>query len=444
MKKYFGTDGIRGVANKDLTPELCYKLGRVLGQVLKGNHDEVNVLIGRDTRISGMLLESALMSGLLSVGANVMRLGIITTPAVAFLTRSLSAAAGIMISASHNPYPDNGIKIFASDGYKLNDEKELEIEKLIDAEDSLDRPVADEIGKCENYFEGAQKYLSYLERISEYKLNDIKIALDCANGSTSNLAPHLFVNLGADVYPISNTPDGVNINVDCGSTYVENLQRYVVENGMDLGFAFDGDGDRLIAVDEKGNIVNGDFILYALGKYLKKIDKLNDNTIVSTVMSNLGFYKALEDAGLRSDKTQVGDRYVLEEMIKNNYNLGGEQSGHIIYLDESTTGDGMLSALLLVNAVVSEEKNLSELTEGIMNYPQVLKNIRVENKNEIMNNQELIESINSVESSLNGEGRVLVRPSGTEPLIRVMAEAKNLDICNELVDQIVAVVEKLK
>lgn len=444
MKKYFGTDGIRGIANESLTPEFAYKLGRILGHVLKKDEDEkVNVLIGRDTRISGELLEYALISGLLSIGANVMRLGVISTPAVAYLTKSLTAHAGIMISASHNPYPDNGIKIFGSDGYKLMDEVELDIEKLIDEPDNLERPINDKIGVVENYFEGQHKYLSYLQKTIDNDFNKLKIAIDCANGGTSILAPHLFANLNAEALLINNNPNGTNINVNCGSTNIEGLQRFVLENQADIGLAFDGDGDRLIAVDEKGQVVNGDFILYVLGSYYKEKGTLKNNTIVSTIMSNIGFYKALKEKEINSVQTQVGDRYVLEEMLKNDYNLGGEQSGHIICLDHSTTGDGLLTAVQLINVLVEKGATLSEITKGIKNYPQVLKNIKVNNKEYFLNNARLKKKIELIKEKLGEDGRVLVRPSGTEPLIRVMVEAETDELCNQYVDEIIDTIKKL-
>lgn len=441
MKKYFGTDGIRGVANESLTPELSYKLGRVLGHVLQRNYEVINILIGRDTRISGELLEYSLISGLLSVGANVMRLGVVSTPAVAYLTKSLNAQAGIMISASHNPYPDNGIKIFGSDGYKLMDDLELEIERLIDDKDNFARPINDKIGVVENYFEGQHKYLSNLQKSIDNTFEGIKIAIDCANGSTSNLAPHLLANLGAEVLLINNNPNGTNININCGSTNPSTIQNYVKMNSVDIGIAFDGDGDRLIAVDELGNIIDGDHILYIIGKYLSEKEKLNDNTIVSTVMSNFGYHKTITELGLKSVQTKVGDRYVLEEMLKNNYNLGGEQSGHIIYLDYSSTGDGLLTALQLLNILVEKGAKLSELASKMITYPQLLKNINVKNKSEILANNQIKDVIKRVETELGNEGRILVRASGTEDLIRVMVEAKTDEICEQYVNEIIDVIK---
>jgi len=444
MKKYFGTDGIRGLANSTLTPELAYKLGRVLGHVLKKNNEKPNVLIGRDTRISGELLEYAIISGLLSIGVNVMRLGVISTPAVAYLTRALEAQAGIMISASHNPYPDNGIKIFGPDGYKLNDNIELEMEELIDAPDNLERPINDKIGVVDSYFEGQHKYLTYLQKTISNTFDGLKIAIDCANGATSFLAPHLFANLGAEVLLINNNPNGTNINVNCGSTNIETLQRFVMNNEVDLGLAFDGDGDRLIAVDEKGNVVDGDAIMYIFGKHFKEKGTLKQDTIVTTVMSNLGLYKALKEMELKSVQTAVGDRYVLEEMLKNGYNLGGEQSGHIILLDYSTTGDGLLTAVQLVNIMVEKDERLSSLVKGFKSYPQLLKSIEVKDKQKIMESEILVAKISEVESLLEGNGRILVRPSGTEPVIRVMVEAETEELCEKYVTEIINVIKSIE
>lgn len=444
MKKYFGTDGIRGVANNTLTPELAFKLGRVLGHVLKQNREKANVLIGRDTRISGELLEYALISGLLSIGVNVMRLGVISTPAVAYLTKALEAQAGIMISASHNPFPDNGIKVFGPDGYKLSDDVELEMETLIDAPDDLERPINDKIGVVESYFEGQHKYLTYLQKTINNTFEGLKIALDCANGATSFLAPHLFANLGAEVLLINNNPNGTNINVNCGSTHIETLQRFVIDNEVDVGLAFDGDGDRLIAVDEKGNVVDGDAIMYIFGKHFKEKGTLKQDTIVTTVMSNIGLHKALTDLELKSVQTAVGDRYVLEEMLKSGYNIGGEQSGHIILLDYSTTGDGLLTAVQLVNIMVEQEESLSSLAKGFKSYPQLLKNVEVKDKTKVMEAEQVIAKIKEVETILGSNGRVLVRPSGTEPVVRVMIEAETEELCEQYVTDIVNVIKNIE
>lgn len=437
MKKYFGTDGVRGVANESLTPELAFKLGRVGGYVVTKDRENPKVIIGRDTRISGHMLEGALLAGLLSIGAEVMRLGVISTPGVAYLTKAMSADAGIMISASHNPVEDNGIKFFGPDGFKLTDEQEKEIEKLLDEEDNLPRPIGGDIGTVNNYFEGGQKYISYLKDTIDHDFSGLTIALDCANGATSSLATHLFADLEADIFTIGTSPNGLNINDGVGSTNPDALCELVLEEEADVGLAFDGDGDRLIAIDEKGNIVNGDQILYICGKYLKEKGMLRDDTVVSTVMSNFGFYKALEEQGLKSETTAVGDRYVMEKMREGGYNLGGEQSGHIIFLDFITTGDGMLSALQLVNVMKETGKPLSELAGEMKIFPQVLKNIDVTDKNGVMDNLAVQKEIEAVQEELADEGRVLVRPSGTEPLIRVMVEAKTEEECHKYTDRIV-------
>ncbi|GGH75944.1 phosphoglucosamine mutase [Compostibacillus humi] len=443
MGKYFGTDGVRGVANVELTPELAFKLGRVSGYLLGQKSEKPKVIIGRDTRISGEMLEGALVSGLLSVGAEVMRLGVISTPGVAYLTKALSASAGIMISASHNPVEDNGIKFFGPDGFKLSDEQENEMERLLDAEDNLPRPTGAGIGNINDYYEGGQKYLSFLKDTIDNDLEGLTVALDCAHGATSSLATHLFADLEADVFSIGSTPNGLNINDGVGSTHPESLQAFVLEKEADVGLAFDGDGDRLIAVDEKGNLVDGDQIMYICAKFLKERGMLPHNTVVSTVMSNIGFYKALEANEISSKKTAVGDKYVMEEMRKGGYVLGGEQSGHIIFLNHTTTGDGMLSALQLLNVIKETGKPLSELASEMKVFPQVLKNVKVANKEEAMTNSRIQEEIEAVEKELGNEGRVLVRPSGTEPLIRVMVEAPTEEACENYTDRIVKVVEEL-
>ncbi|WP_163971424.1 phosphoglucosamine mutase [Oceanobacillus halotolerans] len=443
MGKYFGTDGVRGIANQELTPELAFKLGRFGGYVLTNGTDKPKVLIGRDTRISGHMLEGALVAGLLSIGAEVMRLGVISTPGVAYLTKATSSQAGVMISASHNPVEDNGIKFFGSDGFKLNDATEAEIERLMEEGDDLPRPTGANIGLVNDYFEGGQKYLSFLKETIDNDFEGMQIALDCAHGSTSSLATHLFADLEADIYSIGSSPDGLNINDGVGSTHPEALQEFVKEKQADIGLAFDGDGDRLIAVDENGEIVDGDKIMYICGKYMNEKGFLRKSTVVSTVMSNLGFYKALEENGMRSDKTAVGDRYVMEEMRKGGYNLGGEQSGHIIFLDYNTTGDGMLSALQLVNVLKETGKPLSELASEMTVFPQVLKNVKVTDKHEALNHPTIKQEIDAVEKAMGEEGRVLVRPSGTEPLVRVMVEAPTKEDCERYVNQVVKVIEEL-
>lgn len=443
MGKYFGTDGVRGVANSELTPELAFKLGRFGGYILTKDHDRPKVLIGRDTRISGHMFEGALVAGLLSIGAEVMRLGVISTPGVAFLTRALGAQAGVMISASHNPVADNGIKFFGPDGFKLSDEQELEIEQYLDKEkDELPRPIGENLGQVNDYFEGGQKYLQFLKQTVDEDFSGIHVALDCAHGATSSLATHLFADLESDISTMGSSPNGLNINDGVGSTHPEALAQFVLEKEADVGLAFDGDGDRLIAIDEKGEIVDGDQIMYICAKYLSAQGMLKQNTVVSTVMSNLGFYKALERAGIRSEQTAVGDRYVVEEMKKSGYNLGGEQSGHIIFLDLNTTGDGLLTGIQLVNIMKVTKKPLSELAREVEKFPQKLVNIRVSDKHHVTDNEKVKEVIENVEAEMNGNGRILVRPSGTEPLVRVMAEAPSEELCEAYVNRIATVVKE--
>ena len=444
MGKYFGTDGVRGVANTELTPELAFKLGRVGGYVLtKHATERPKVIIGRDTRVSGHMLEGALVAGLLSIGVEVMRLGVISTPGVAYLTRVMNADAGVMISASHNPVADNGIKFFGPDGFKLTDAQEAEIENLIDLEDdTLPRPIGGDLGTVSDYFEGGQKYLSYLKQTVEEDFLGIHVALDCAHGATSQLATHLFADLEADISSMGSSPNGLNINEGVGSTHPEKLAALVLERGADVGLAFDGDGDRLIAVDEKGQIVDGDQIMFIIGKYLNTKGRLKKNTVVSTVMSNLGFYKAIEENGMTSVKTAVGDRYVVEEMRANEYNLGGEQSGHIVFLDFNTTGDGLLTAIQLVNIMKATDKRLSELAAEMTIFPQKLVNVRVVDKHAVTQNEKVAKTIAEVEAAMAGNGRVLVRPSGTEPLVRVMVEASTEEECESYVNRISDVVRQ--
>ena len=429
-----------------MTAELAYRLGRAGGYVLSKHlpeGEQPKVLIGRDTRISGHMLEGALIAGLLSIGAEVMRLGVISTPGVAYLTKSLDATAGVMISASHNPVADNGIKFFGSDGFKLDDATEQEIEDILDAaEDTLPRPTGKDLGFVSDYYEGAQKYLQMLKQTVEEDFDGLHIALDCAHGATSGLAARLFADLEANVSTIGNSPNGLNINEGVGSTHPEHLAEFVREKGADMGLAFDGDGDRLIAIDENGDIVDGDKIMYICGKYLSEKGRLKDNTIVATVMSNLGFHKAVEEAGMTALQTAVGDRYVVEEMKKHQYTLGGEQSGHLIFLDHSTTGDGMLSGVQLAEIVKSTGRKLSELAAEMPVYPQKLVNIRVTNKNDAMNGERVLATIQEAEAEMAGNGRILVRASGTEPLVRVMAEAPTAEECDRYVEKIAQVVRE--
>ena len=444
MGKYFGTDGVRGEANVELTPELAFKLGRFGGYVLSQHETEApKVFVGRDTRISGKMLESALVAGLLSVGIHVYKLGVLATPAVAYLVKTEGASAGVMISASHNPALDNGIKFFGGDGFKLDDEKEAEIEALLDAtEDTLPRPSAEGLGTLVDYPEGLRKYEGYLVSTGT-PLEGMKVALDTANGAASTSACQIFADLGAQLTVIGETPDGLNINLNVGSTHPEALQEVVKESQSAIGLAFDGDSDRLIAVDENGDIVDGDKIMYIIGKYLSEKGQLAQNTIVTTVMSNLGFHKALESAGINKAVTAVGDRYVVEEMRKSGYNLGGEQSGHVILMDYNTTGDGQLSAVQLTKIMKETGKSLSQLASEVTIYPQKLVNIRVENamKEKAMEVPAIKTIIEKMEEEMAGNGRILVRPSGTEPLLRVMAEAPTTEEVNYYVDTIAAVVK---
>lgn len=443
MGKYFGTDGVRGVANEGLTPELAYKIGRCGGYVLAGQAEKPVVVIGRDTRVSGPMLEAALVAGLLSIGANVIRLGVVSTPGVAYLMRTLKADAGVMISASHNPVEDNGIKFFGADGFKLSDETELEIERLMDADmDELPRPVGGDIGTVMDNEQAKFDYMDYLRSTVKSSFQGLRIALDCANGAAYELAPALFRALGAEVIAIGAEPDGRNINEACGSTHPEKLQQLVVERGAHIGLAFDGDADRLIAVDETGAEVDGDFILSILGHALNQEGRLNGQTIVTTVMSNIGFFKGIEALGMKAAKTAVGDRYVMEEMRRGGFNLGGEQSGHVIFLDYNTTGDGMLTAIQLVDTMVKSGRPLSELKQIMRKYPQTLVNVRVADKSKLNNNGPVEEIIRKVEAELGDNGRVLVRPSGTESLIRVMAEGPDKDQVESYVRQIAEVIER--
>lgn len=443
MGKYFGTDGVRGVANAELTPELAYKIGRCGGYVLTKEAHQPKVVIGLDTRISGPMLEAALIAGLLSIGASVVRLGVVSTPAVAYLTKELGADAGVMISASHNPVEDNGIKFIAGDGFKLSDETELEIEALLDAEkDELPRPVGGDIGTV-TIDEGAkQRYLDFLKTTVKGDFSGLKIVLDCANGAAYQLAPAIFRELGADVTTVGAEPDGRNINAGVGSTHPEYLREKVLEHGADLGLSFDGDADRLIAIDEKGEEVDGDFILCIVGDRLKREGKLAEDTIVTTVMANIGFFKGTESIGLKTAKTAVGDRYVMEEMRRGGYNLGGEQSGHVIFLDYITTGDGILTGLQLVETVAASGKKLGELKGLMRKFPQKLVNVRVADKSLYNGNAAIEEAVKQVEAELGDNGRVLVRPSGTESLIRVMAEGPDKEQVEAYVDQIANVVKR--
>jgi phosphoglucosamine mutase len=445
MGAIFGTDGVRGVANRELTPELAFELGLIVGYMLVRNSEgkRPTVVIGRDTRISGHMLEAALAAGLLSAGADAVKLGVIPTPGVAYVTRQSGMDAGVMISASHNPVEDNGIKFFGRDGFKMPDAWEAEVEsRLQDDEHRISRPTGAGIGTLRDDPQGAQDYLSYVKSTVATSLSGCRIVLDCANGAASMLAPQLFAELGAETILLSHQPDGLNINEDCGSTHPEQVRKAVLEHGAHAGLSFDGDADRLIAVDERGEILDGDHILYILAARMAKQGRLSQNTIVATVMSNLGFHQALQTIGIDSLKSKVGDRHVMEAMQNGGYNLGGEASGHIILLDHSTTGDGLLSAVQLLQVMLQESKPLSELVSPVVKYPQLMVNVRVIHKYKLEGNRRIDAVIRRVESEMAGRGRVLVRPSGTESLVRVMAEGPDERELSGYVDGIVEVVKE--
>lgn len=445
MLKYFGTDGVRGEANKTLTPEMAFKLGRDGGYVLtkeKKDDKQARVLVSRDTRISGQLLEYALISGLLSVGIEVLEVGVITTPGLSYLVRAQGADAGVQISASHNPAQDNGIKFFGSDGLKLSDEMEEEIETLIDADnDTLPRPSAEGLGTVTDFHEGSSKYLQFIENTIPEDLSGIKVVIDGANGAASALISRLFADCGVDFTTIATHPDGLNINDHVGATHTKRLQEEVVKQGAQLGLAFDGDADRCIAVDENGNEVDGDHIMYVIGTYLAEHGRLKNDTIVTTVMSNLGFTKALERKGIKNVRTQVGDRYVSEEMREHGYNLGGEQSGHVIMTDYHNTGDGMLTGLHLMLVMKETGKSLTELLEDFKEYPQKLINVFVKDKQTWKEHQPILDAIQNVEDKLDGEGRIFVRPSGTQEMLRVMTEAPTQELADKYCQEVADVVK---
>lgn len=440
MSRMFGTDGVRGIANTELTADLAYALGRAGAFVLTEGTHKPKILVAKDTRISGDMLEAALVAGILSVGAEAVILGVVPTPAVAHLTRKYNADAGVMISASHNPVEYNGIKFFDGRGYKLSDELEDQIQAVIEGNFAdVPSPVGGAVGRSYTEETALREYIDYAMGTIKTDLKGLRVALDCANGAAYKAAVKAFRALGARVYVINDNPDGNNINENCGSTHMEELMDYVVRKNCDIGFAFDGDADRCLAVDEKGNMINGDFLLTICAKALKEAGKLNDDTLVVTVMSNLGLDIATKREGINLVKTKVGDRYVLEEMLKENYILGGEQSGHIIFLDHNTTGDGLVTALQIAAILKESGKTFSELAGVMKELPQVLVNAKVPNekKNIYLEDAEIIEAIKAVEAKLNGVGRVLIRPSGTEPLVRVMLEGENQEEINEMANSLV-------
>ena len=443
MSKLFGTDGIRGIANVELTPELAFKVGRAGAYILsKGKKGEV--LVGKDTRASGDMLEAALIAGITSMGLDVVSLGIIPTPAVAYLTRKHEALAGVVISASHNPGEYNGIKFFNHEGLKLPDKIEEDIESIIKDIDSLDlRPIGAEIGRQIRYTKGAREYKEYLKNTIEIDLTGVKVVMDCGHGALYKIGPELIRELNGQVIVVNNNPDGMNINADCGSTNPKIIQQLVVDEQADIGVSFDGDGDRIIAVDNEGVLLDGDHILAICGTHLKEMGKLSNNTVVGTTMTNLGLDIYLKDNGMNLVKTDVGDRYVLEEMLKSNYVLGGEQSGHIIFLDYNTTGDGLATGLHLLEVMKATKKPLSELNNIMTNYPQILLNARVDNslKYKYLENEEIRTEIKRIEDFFHGEGRVVIRPSGTEPMVRVMIEGKEQNQIQVIAENLVAFIE---
>lgn len=442
--KYFGTDGFRGETNVFLTVEHAYKIGRYLGWHYSKEH-KAKIVIGKDTRRSSYMLEYALVSGLTASGADVYLLHVTTTPSVAYVTRTEDFDCGIMISASHNPYYDNGIKIIDSNGHKLSSDLEEKIEEYIDNKiPELPLAVKDNIGIATDYSMGRNRYVGYLISTATRSFKNMRIGLDCANGSASSIAKSVFDALGAKTYVVASEPDGTNINKGCGSTHIENLQKLVKDKQLDLGFAFDGDADRCIAVDEFGNEINGDHILYICGKYLKESGKLNENTIVATIMSNLGLFKALERENINYVKTTVGDKYVNEEMVKNSYSLGGEQSGHIIFSKHATTGDGILTSLMVMEAVLEKKTTLGNLAKEMIMYPQKVKNIVVDDKKAVVTNELVIKLEEKISDELGDEGRILLRESGTEPVIRIMVEAKTEQLCDNYIEKMTNVIKEQK
>ncbi len=441
MGKYFGTDGFRGEANKDLTVEHAYKVGRFLGHYYGKDH-KANIVIGKDTRRSSYMFEYSLVAGLTASGADVYLLHVTTTPSVSYVVRSEGFDCGIMISASHNAFYDNGIKIINGNGYKLEAEIENQIEAYIDSEkDMLPFATRENIGRTVDYAIGRNRYIGYLISLATRSFKDKKVGLDLANGSATTVAKGVFDALGAKTYVLHSEPNGTNINEKCGSTHIGDLQKFVLEHNLDVGFAFDGDADRCLAVDDKGNIIDGDLIMYLCGVYMKNRNELANNTIVTTVMSNLGLYKALDNKGIAYEKTAVGDKYVFENMMTNGHALGGEQSGHIIFSKHATTGDGILTSLKLMEVMLESKAPLSELLKEIKIYPQLLENVKVKDKKAVNNDAKVIDIVKKVEDELGSEGRILVRESGTEQLIRVMVEASSQEICRLQVDRVIDVMK---
>ena len=440
MGKYFGTDGFRGEANVDLTYEHAVKIGRLLGWYYGVRHGKkAKIVIGKDTRRSSYMFEYALAAGITASGGDAYIMHVTTTPSVSYIARADDFDCGIVISASHNPYYDNGIKLMNSNGEKMDEGTILEIENYIDGKSEV--PLATrEIGRTVDYVAGRNRYIGHLISMSRYSFKNVKVGLDVANGAAWSIAKSVFDALGAKTYVINDEPNGYNINTDCGSTHIEHLQKYVVDNGLDVGFAFDGDADRCLAVDEKGNVITGDHIIYIYGLFMKERGKLLNNKVVTTVMSNFGLYKALDKVGIEYEKTKVGDKYVYENMVETGNRIGGEQSGHIIFSKYETTGDGILTALKIMEVMLAKEKPLSELAAPVVFYPQVLKNVRVKSKPEAQNDPDVQAAVAAVAEKLGDEGRILVRESGTEPVIRVMVEAGSDEICEKYVDEVIDVI----
>ena len=446
MGRLFGTDGVRGVANSELTPELAFKLGKAGAHVLSKDKKRPVVLIGKDTRLSGDMLEDALSAGILAVGGNVIKTGVLPTPAIAYLVKAYQADAGVVISASHNPFEYNGIKFFNSEGFKLDDHIEYEIEDIILRDIDVNSHITGEkLGRCLDADDDAEeRYAGFLKSTIDVDIRGRKIVLDCANGAAYHVAEKVYSDLGADITVIGNNPDGININDDCGSTHPERLQKEVVRQNAFIGLAFDGDADRLIAVDEKGRIIDGDKLICICARMMKEKGQLTENLVTATVMSNIGFHRYIESMGSSVDVTGVGDRYVLESMLKSGCSIGGEQSGHIIFLNHTTTGDGILSSLQFMEAVMLSGKLPSQLSDEIEIFPQVLRNARVknENKEKYKNDREIQKAIADVEKEMDGLGRVLIRPSGTEPLVRVMIEGQDVDHITGLAEELSALLSE--
>ena len=437
MGKYFGTDGFRGEANEVLTVEHAFKVGRYLGWYYGQDH-KAKIVIGKDTRRSSYMFEYALAAGLTASGANAYLLHVTTTPSVSYVARTEDFDCGIMISASHNPFYDNGIKVINSMGYKLEASIEEQIEAYIDGEmEEIPLATRENVGRTVDFSAGRNRYIGYLISLPTRSFKTMRVGLDCSNGSASAIAKSVFDALGARTYVLHNDPDGTNINENCGSTHIEALQAFVKEKGLDVGFAYDGDADRCLAVDEHGNVVDGDLILYICGKYMKEIGQLKDDMIVTTVMSNIGLYKACDKIGLQYQKTRVGDKYVFENMMENGYRLGGEQSGHIIFSKHATTGDGILTSLKIMEVILEKKTTLGTLASEVKIYPQLLENLRVTDKKAVLNHKEVTEAISEVEKELGSDGRILVRESGTEPLLRVMVEATTQELCEKYVKKVI-------